>query len=84
MSAEELPPEKRIPEGLEKALRRLAKQTVENGWDPGRVAMGLYRMLQRLSELTPEEREALRKELAHLRNARLGERSKPRSARDGR
>lgn len=78
MSAEESPPERRIPEGLEKALARLAKQTVQNGWDPGRVAMGLYRMLKAVEALSPEDRQRLREELARLRDARVEPQRKPR------
>lgn len=77
MSAEE---SKRapIPKRLEKALERLARETVKNGWDPGKVAMGLYAMLKRWAELTPEQREAILAELRRTRVPRVAENRKPR------
>jgi hypothetical protein len=78
MSAEESDKRKPISEGLERALKRLAQETVRNGWDPGKVAMALYTMLQRWSELTPEQREAVRRELARRRVPRVAKERKPR------
>jgi len=56
------------PEG-EAAIAKLAKLTVEKGWDPGQVIRGLLDMHEALMKLTPEERAAVRRELRRLRDA---------------
>jgi hypothetical protein len=77
MSAEESDKPNRIPEGLEKAIAELAKRTVNEGLDPGRVLAYLMRFLTAWNELTPEQREAVRSELRRRGVPRVAQR-KPR------
>lgn len=77
MSAEEFDKRKPIPEGLKKILERLAKETVRNGWDAGKVIIALQRGLTWWSSLTPEEREAIRTEFRREPIPRVAQR-KPR------
>jgi hypothetical protein len=53
----------------EAAIERLAKLTVERGWDPGRVMQNLADSAQLLASLSPEMR---REVIAELRR-RLGD-----------
>jgi hypothetical protein len=80
MSAEE----RRIPEGLERALADLAKVTVKYNLDPGRVIMALMRLLEWKRDvwptLTPEQQRAVRAELARYKRQLNQGREKPRSA----
>lgn len=78
MSTEESDKRKPIPEGLEKALRRLARETVRNGWDVGKVVWTLDRLLRWFASLTPEQREAVRREIARQRYPRVAKERKPR------
>lgn len=80
MSAEEFDKPKAIPEGLEKALARLAKKTVENNWDPVRVLTALMRGIEWWNSLTPEQRLAIQRALREGRYPRVGAKHKPRSA----
>lgn len=54
---------------LEAALEKLAKVTVEKGLDPGKVIKGLIDMMEAVNNLTPEQREQLRRELREVRSA---------------
>ena len=57
-----------ISPGLEAAIAKLAKLTVQNGWDPGKVLAGLVQMTKLINELTPEQRAAVRRELRRRRD----------------
>lgn len=81
MSAEESDKRKRIPKGLEMALANLARKTVENNWDVGKVVWTLDRLLRWWASLTPEQREAVRRELERTRVPRVAQR-KPRRRRE--
>jgi len=87
MSAEEID-KPRIPKGLEKAIQRLARETVRNGWDPGRVLTVLMRMLKFKQEVWPHlskvQQRAVIAELKRRADGRtLGiEKRKPRHFRD--
>lgn len=87
MSAEESD-KPRIPEGLEKAIQRLARETVRNNWDPARVLAVLMRMLKFKQEVWPHlsrvQQRAVIAELKRLSGRRtLGtEKRKPRRFRD--
>jgi len=84
MSAEESNGEKRIPEGLEKALANLARVTVQRGLDPGKVLHFLMELLRWKRDvwptLTPEQQHAVRLELARYRRRLERRLEKPRSA----
>lgn len=56
------------PEG-EAAIAKLAKLTVEKGWDPGKVVRGLMDMQAALAKLTPEQRAAVQRALKEARDA---------------
>lgn len=47
----------------EAALERLAKLTVEKGWDPGKVIASLVRQIEIMRHLNPEERRTVIAEL---------------------
>lgn len=72
-----------ISKGTEKALEKLAKLTVERGWDPVRVIVALQKAMEIWNALSPEERRALQRELRKTRYPRVGEGGKLRSARKG-
>lgn len=60
-----------MSEGLEAAIAKLAKVTVEKGLDPGKVVKGLVDMVEAVNSLSPEQRAALREELREVRSADL-------------
>lgn len=76
MSAEEF--KKPIDPRIQRALERLAKQTVQNGWDVGKVLSALQKTMQWWNGLSPEQREAVREALRRERNPRVGPERKPR------
>lgn len=85
MSAEESdkPTQKAsIPEGLQKAIAQLARTTVQQGLDPGKVLARLMRFIEAWNKLSPEQREVVRAELRRRRVPRVAEGRKPRRYRD--
>jgi hypothetical protein len=82
MSAEEFdkthlnkPP---IPKGLERAIAKLAKNTVEKDLDPAKVLFHLMRMMQAWNTLSQEQRDGIRAELLRRRKAAKVVNRKPR------
>jgi hypothetical protein len=60
-----------LSEGMEAAIAKLAKVTVEKGLDPAKVIKGLIDMAEAINNLTPEQRAQLRKELREVRSVDL-------------
>lgn len=76
MSAEES--DKPIHPRIQRGLERLAKKTVENGWDVVKVLTVLQKTLTWWGSLTPSQQEAVRAQLRRERNPRVAENRKPR------
>jgi hypothetical protein len=60
-----------VSKGLEAAIAKLAKATVEKGLDPAKVIKGLIDMAEAINNLTPEQRAQLREELREVRSVDL-------------